>query len=452
MKEIKLKKIDIFSIVLGAIIGWGSFMLPGTKFLKESGVINTFLGLLFGVVCIIIIEKNYLVMMQNHDEEGGEFSYTYNNLGKKHGFIVGWFLTLAYFTMIPLNATAFPLVIQKIFGDVLEFGYLYSIAGYNIYLGEILMSSLVIIAFAYLNLKGIKKTSKVQNLIIFSLITMVMLVLLGMIIKGNKLQFLDVYIKDYSFSISEIAKVFAITPFAFIGFDAIPQLSNELGFSKKKASRVALISLVMGALIYNVLNIITALAYSPEQALTLDWAAGSAVLSTLGKGAFLLLIIALTAAVWSGINGFMICSSKLLGSIANYKMLPLKIGKINKNGVFGNAIIFISIISLIAPWFGRQAIIWIVDMSSLGASVAYFYVSLIGLKKACTNKSKLLAIVGTIISVIFMILLILPTSPAALAKESLIALAIWCVIGIVAYLKIRLKKEEVRENFVKCAR
>lgn len=437
MKEIKLSRIDIFSIVLGAIIGWGSFMLPGTKFLKESGVINTFLGLFLGVICIIIIEKNYLIMMQTHDEEGGEFSFTYNNLGKKHGFIVGWFLTLAYFTMIPLNATAFPLVIKKIFGGILEFGYLYNVAGYNIYLGEILTSSIIIIAFAALNLNGIKKTSKVQNLIIFSLISMTFIVLVGMIIKGNRIDFINTYINKYSFDLSQIIKVFAITPFAFIGFDSIPQLSKELNFSKKKASRVAVISLVMGALIYNVLNIITALAYSPEQASSLEWAAGSAVLSTLGKGAFFLLIIALTAAVWSGINGFMICSSKLLGSIANYKMLPSKMGKVNKNGVFSNAIIFITIVSLIAPWFGRQAIIWIVDMSSLGASVAYFYVSFIVLKESKNTKDKILAGIGVVISIIFMLLLILPISPAALSKESLIALIIWCIIGFIAYYKIQ---------------
>ncbi|MDU5412427.1 MAG: amino acid permease, partial [Clostridium perfringens] len=211
MKEIKLSRIDIFSIVLGAIIGWGSFMLPGTKFLKESGVINTFLGLFLGVICIIIIEKNYLIMMQTHDEEGGEFSFTYNNLGKKHGFIVGWFLTLAYFTMIPLNATAFPLVIKKIFGGILEFGYLYNVAGYNIYLGEILTSSIIIIAFAALNLNGIKKTSKVQNLIIFSLISMTFIVLVGMIIKGNRIDFINTYINKYSFDLSQIIKVFAIT-------------------------------------------------------------------------------------------------------------------------------------------------------------------------------------------------------------------------------------------------
>ncbi|HAT4330548.1 TPA: amino acid permease [Clostridium perfringens] len=424
MKEIKLSRIDIFSIVLGAIIGWGSFMLPGTKFLKESGVINTFLGLFLGVICIIIIEKNYLIMMQTHDEEGGEFSFTYNNLGKKHGFIVGWFLTLAYFTMIPLNATAFSLVIKKIFGGILEFGYLYNVAGYNIYLGEILTSSIIIIAFASLNLNGIKKTSKVQNLIIFSLISMTFIVLVGMIIKGNRTDFINTYINKYSFDLSQIIKVFAITPFAFIGFDAIPQLSKELNFSKKKASRVAVI-------------IITALAYSPEQASSLEWAAGSAVLSTLGKGAFFLLIIALTAAVWSGINGFMICSSKLLGSIANYKMLPSKMGKVNKNGVFSNAIIFITIVSLIAPWFGRQAIIWIVDMSSLGASVAYFYVSFIVLKESKNTKDKILAGIGVVISIIFMLLLILPMSPAALSKESLIALIVWCIAGFIAYYKIQ---------------
>ena len=330
--------------------------------------------------------------------------------------------------------TAFPLVIKKIFGGILEFGYLYNVAGYNIYLGEILTSSIIIIAFAALNLNGIKKTSKVQNLIIFSLISMTFIVLVGMIIKGNRIDFINTYINKYSFDLSQIIKVFAITPFAFIGFDAIPQLSKELNFSKKKASRVAVISLVMGALIYNVLNIITALAYSPEQASSLEWAAGSAVLSTLGKGAFFLLIIALTAAVWSGINGFMICSSKLLGSIANYKMLPSKMGKVNKNGVFSNAIIFITIVSLIAPWFGRQAIIWIVDMSSLGASVAYFYVSFIVLKESKNTKDKILAGIGVVISIIFMLLLILPISPAALSKESLI---VWCIIGFIAYYKIQ---------------
>lgn len=440
MNKGNLNKVDIFSIVLGAIIGWGSFMLPGTKFLKESGVINTFLGLILGVICIIIIEKNYSVMMRIHDEDGGEFSYTYNNLGKKHGFIVGWFLTLAYFTMIPLNATAFPLVIKKLFGGILEFGYLYNIAGYDVYIGEILVSTIIILIFAWLNLSGIKKTSKVQNTIIFSLILMIIIITIGMIINGDREKFINTYVEEYYFDLGQIAMVFAITPFAFIGFDAIPQLSKELNFSKRQASIVAIFSLVIGALIYNILNVITALAYTPAEAMKLEWAVGSAVLSTLGKGSFILLIIALCSAVWSGINGFMICSSKLLGSIANYKMLPSKIGELNKNGVFKNAIKFIAIVSLIAPWFGREAIIMIVDMSSLGASIAYFYVSFIALNKVEDNISKLVAVIGIIISIILILLLLLPFSPAVLTTGSIIALLIWCLIGIIFYYKLNALK------------
>ena len=231
--------------------------------------------------------------------------------------------------------------------------------------------------------------------------------------------------------------VFAITPFAFIGFDAIPQLSNEYKFSAKKASIVAVTGLIIGTVIYNILNIITALAYTPEQAVALEWATGSAVLSTLGKVAFFMLIMALCGAVWSGINGFMICSSKLLGSVARYKMLPDKMGKVNKSGVYKNAILFLTSISLIAPWFGREVIIWIVDMSSLGAAVAYLYVSYIAYRKTERRSGKIFSILGVMISILFILLLLLPMSPAGLGKESMISLLIWSVMGIIFYFNIK---------------
>lgn len=435
MVESKLNKIDIFSIVLGAIIGWGSFTLPGTKFLREAGVINTAFGLILGVICIIIIEKNYEFMLSCDIDEGGEFSYTYKNMGKNHSFVVGWFLTLAYFTMIPLNATAFPLVIKRVFGNILEFGYLYEVAGYDVYLGDIIVSSMIILIFALINIKGLKKTSKVQNFIILNLVLMVMLVFMGMVIKGDKSSFVNTYIRSYSFDLGEIAKVFAITPFAFVGFDAIPQLCKNFKLSPKRASMVAITSLLIGAAIYNILNIITALAYSPEEAMVLEWATGSAVFETLGKVAFLMLIVALCAAVWSGINGFMICSSKLLGGIALHDMLPAQIGHINKDGVFNKAILFITGASLIAPWFGRQVIIWIVDMSSLGAAIAYFYVSLISFRICPSTQGKVFGIIGIMVSILFVLLILLPMSPAFLGKEALILLFLWIGIGVIFYLK-----------------
>ena len=71
----KLGVSEVFAILLGAIIGWGSFMLPGTKFLPNSGVINTSIGLFVGTMAIVMIERSYRYMLQQDIDEGGEFSF-----------------------------------------------------------------------------------------------------------------------------------------------------------------------------------------------------------------------------------------------------------------------------------------------------------------------------------------------------------------------------------------
>ncbi len=436
MKKGSLSQIDVFAIVLGSIIGWGSFMLPGTKFLIESGVINTAIGLFLGAFGIIIIEKSYRVMLSRLKSDGGEFTYTYENMGRTHGFIVGWALLLAYLTMIPLNSTAFPLVIKKLFGNVLEFGYLYTIAGYRVYLGEILTSSAIVLTFAYINISGIDETSKVQNIIIMALVTLIAIVFTGMLLKSDRDKFVANYVSNYKFDLGQIARILAISPFIFVGFDTIPQVSQEFNFSPKKASKIAVVSLLLSSLMYNLLNISTGLAYSAEEAISLDWALGTGVLENLGKFGFILLVIALSAAVTSGINGFMLSTSKLMGAIGEHKMLPKKFASRNSNNVFHNTIKFATAISLIAPWFGREVIIWIVDMASVGAAVAYLYVCLISYDLVEGTKNKIYSILGVIISASFILLLLVPSSPAALGKESLIALVAWILLGGIFYFSL----------------
>ena len=50
------------------------------------------------------------------------------------------------------------------------------------------------------------------------------------------------------------------------------------------------------------------------------------------------------------------------------------------------AIIFLVAVSLIAPWLGRTALTWIVDMSSTGVSIAYFITCLSATKLFSFNK------------------------------------------------------------------
>ena len=443
--ENKLNPIDILSIALGSIIGWGSFTLPGSKFLPESGVINTAIGLTLGGLAVIFIQIAYRVMMENHLEDGGEFSYTYRNMGKLNGFIVGWSLILCYLSLVPLNATAFVLVMKRLFGPSLEKIYLYSVAGYPVYLSEVLIASLVIVLFAYINIRGIKSSARAQNTMVLLLVINVVIVLSLMLLKADKSIFIENYMVGEEINFGKISKVLAIAPFLFVGFDVIPQVSTELNFKPKKAITIGVISLFAGIFIYNSLNLITSLAYGPEEALKQEWALGSAVLNNLGIVVFIMLCIALTSAVVTGINGFMLGSSKLVGALSAYRLFPEKYKEKNKVGVNENAIKFVTLIGLIAPFFGRQVILYIVDMSSLLAAIAYLYVCYISSKIAASKLESYLSKIGAAVSFIFILLLVVPTSPARLSFPSIIFMILWVMAGVFYYRKCSARFKTVRD-------
>lgn len=428
----KLNKIDILALALGSIIGWGSFTLPGSKFLHESGIISTAMGLILGGLAIVFIQKGYHIMMQSHHEDGGEFSYTYEHMGKANGFAAGWALALCYLSMIPLNATAFVLVIKKLLGSAVNFGYLYQVAGYPVYISEIIIASFIILVFAYINMKGLKLSSKVQNIMILLMVINIIIVFIFMFIKTDHHLIMDTYIRNYEFNINQVARVFAIVPFLFVGFDVIPQVSTDLNFEPGKATKIAVLAIFAGVVFYNITNITTGLVYTPEKALLEEWALGTAVMDYMGYMGFLLLVISLAGAVAGGINGFMLSSSKLIGALANYQLMPEKYGKENQNGVFENGIKFVTMVSLIAPWFGREVIIYIVDMSSFMAAVAYFYVCYIAVKNS-KGFNRIFSAIGLCMSILFMGLLVIPGSPARLSTPSMGLMILWAGMGYLYY-------------------
>ncbi|MFI3166621.1 MAG: APC family permease [Bacillota bacterium] len=427
----KLHTTEIFAIILGAIIGMGSFILPGSKFLPTAGVINTTIGLFIGTMCIVVIERSYRFMMSCEITEGGEFSFANMCFGDRHSFVVGWFLFLAYMTLIPLNASAFPIVLNYIFPDALNFGYLYTIAGDAVYIGEVLVSTLLIALFATINLVGVKSTGKVQKYIIYCMVISIFVVFVAMMINADFAVFNTNYVENYTFDFSAVLVVIAVTPFLFIGFDAIPQLVKDLGVSKRKASAISVVALLFGMMIYMILNFMTGLAYSPSQASTFGWALGSGVMENVGAWAFVIITIAIACAVSAGINGFMVCSQKLIGSMARSDVMPNFLSKQNKYGVNKNTIYFVSIIGCCLCLFGREVVVWIVDMCSFGAGVAYFYVCLGTVIKSQDKVTKFFGVAGIVISVGVLLLLVLPFSPAKLSLAPMLFLIAWIIAGAV---------------------
>ena len=434
----KLGYFDVFSLVIGSIIGWGSFTLPGKQFLSKSGIINTTLGLFVGGVLVMVIQVAYHIMLKYNTEEGGEFSYALNNLGRGHGFIVGWSLSLCYLSMIPLNASAFVLLFKVLFGEKLSFGYLYSIAGYSVWTSDIILMSLIIILFMIVNIRGLHLSSLVQNIMSTLLVIIVFILVVFVGMRSDIIVFKNNYINSYKFSFAEISSVIAIVPFLFVGFDVIPQVAKELKFKPQKATIITVVSIAFGALIYSLLNLIAGFSFSPLEAKSTNWAVADSVIKTTGYVGFSFMLIALWAAINGGINGFMIASSKLISSLSDNNIMDKKYSVKNENGVYPYAIVFVSGVSLLAPWIGREVILYIVDISSVLAAVAYGYVSYVSYLYSVKKSDKLLCLLSLVVSIGFIFLLLCPLSPAVLKLPSLIILAVWSFVGFVIY-----KKEKI---------
>ena len=440
--EKNMGMLDVLSLAIGAIIGWGAFVLPGDLFIKDTGVVNTFIGMSIGAVIMIIIEKNYGFLLSKDAVAGGEYAFTFKSFGRKHAIICGWFLSLAYICIVPLNATALALVAKTMFPGLLEKGLLYSIAGFNIYFAEAMTATIAMIVFAWMNIKGVKMASKFQTIMTLALMGIILYMAAFFMSKPNFEMSLMVGHFDKSLlNVGNILRIVAIAPFAYIGFDCIPQVAEEFNFEAKKASHLAVISIIVGLIIYMILMLITSSAFTQEMLLTgnINWATGNAAELYFGKAGLYCLGLSLLMAIVAGINGFYMASSRLIFSMARAKAIPAWFEELDeKSKAPKNAIIFVMLISLIAPWMGRKVLLWIVDMSSLGAAIGYLYTSLSAYVQAKKDGNKFIqatGMFGGLAGVAFAMLLLVPGMPGAISLPSYIVLIIWSVLGVILYSK-----------------
>jgi len=464
-----LSPVNVWAIAFGCIIGWGSFVNPGKKFLPNSGVAGTAIAMALGALVMIIIAFSYAYLVPKHPEAGGEFTFTKAYFGKRRAFLCGWFLLAAYLTNVPMNSTAIGLIVDGLDGgaDILKFGFHYSIAGFEVYLGEILLSMAILLLFAMLNMQGVKRAGVVQTVLSGLLIGSVLLLSVSVFLSSKaRLGNLEPIwgfdkaaamaagataenIEEFAHGgpmgkLSAVLVTFAIAPWAFVGFDTIPQAAEEFKFSYQKVIGIMVIAILFGCFVYVSNNTVAAIALEnwPEKVMAGDWVLLVAVEELLGVPGKILVGVAVSCAVLSGIMGFYLASSRLLFSMARDGYLPEVFGLVDqKSGTPRNAMLFCLFVSLSGPILGREALGWFVDMSAIGASMGYLFTCASTLKSIRRDRDAsggliAMAAIGAVFSVAFMVLQLIPI-PGLIGvhfcTESYIMLAAWLLIGAVFY-------------------
>ncbi len=131
-------------------------------------------------------------------------------------------------------------------------------------------------------------------------------------------------------------------------------------------------------------------------------------------------------------------------AMSKSNILPKRLGELNAAGIPRNAILFIVGISCVIPFFGRTAIGWPVDVSSIGAAIAYGYTSAAAFRIRDNSEQyrhlfiKGSGVVGVLFSIFFCLLLVIPNyiTGSVMAAPSYLLLAVWCILGFLLYHRV----------------
>ena len=461
-KRVKLKKSmgagSIWAVALGSIIGWGCFIQGGLWTQRAGGPLPLFLGFLVGGLLMIVVGYSYSYMIAKFPVAGGEFAYAYKGFGRTASYICGWMLSLGYLSIVALNATARPVLASDIFPGVFNKGYLYTIAVYDVYMGEVAIALFFIILFGIMNYMGAKSVGKLQLAMVLIMCAAVVISVVGTIVTGSfdAANLAPAYGAGGKTFGGGFISILALAPFLYVGFDCIPQSAEEYDFPPQKCKLLIISALIIGAVIYGLMALVTdcvipwqdVLALTDASGAPVKWHTGAVLEMAMGKIGVVFVAVAVCMGIFTGMNGFFMTSSRLLFGMARAKMLPAAFAKIHpKHKTPSICIIFVMIVCCICPFFGREVIGWVVDMCSVGTAFGYFFTcagAYILLKKYGdendTNRiHPVVALGGCVISVAILLLLIVPGSPAFMAPQSFVALVAWIVLGVIFYFCSRKK-------------
>ncbi len=458
----RLSPLAVWALAFGCAVGWGSFVMPGTTFLPIAGPLGTVLGVTIGALVMLLIGVNYHFLMNRYPDAGGTVSFSNNAFGHDYGFLSAWFLGLVYLAIIWANSTAIPLIFRSIFGDVLRFGYCYTIAGYDIFIGEVAVSLFADLLFGVVCLRGTKVSGTVQTVLALILVGGVLFGFFAVFLKTDTtptLQGLEPLFSPDHKPFAGVMLIAFLAPWAFAGFESISQSTEEFRFSTKKALRIMVVALLTAAVAYILLALIGAAAlpegFSDRVEYLRDLGEQSglrgmpvfyAISAAAGTPGLIILGVAAAAAIITGLVGNMTAASRMIYSIARDGLIPAPLGKLNSHGAPENAILLLIALALPIPFLGRAAIGWIVDVNTIGVTVAYFFSSAAAFREARRTprgedgKRKgclycVTGLLGAAISAGFLLYFLIPnkSNVADLSTESYLMLLSWSVLGFIVY-------------------
>ena len=467
-----LSPLAVWALSFGCAVGWGAFVMPGTTFLPAAGPLGTALGILVGAVIMFIIGVNYHYLMNKYPDAGGTLTYTIKTFGYDHGFMSAWFLILVYVAIIWANASALGLISKNLLGTTFQFGFHYQIFGYDVFFGEVLLSVAAIVICGLVCMYGKRFAAGLQVLFALLLLGGVAVCAIAVFCadSANMVELTPVFAPNGKIPAMQIFTIVALSPWAFVGFESVSNSTAGFKFPVKKTIWILAAALLTSTFCYVALTLMSARIVPVFDAGSVpyfeNWSdyiadlgnmkglaalpAFYAAYDTIGRitgdnAGVVLLGVAAFAGIMTGLIGNFIAASRLIYTMTEDGILPEWFGRLDAHGNPRNALAFLMGISVFIPFLGRTAISWIVDVNTVGATIAYAYTSADAYataRKEQNQKIQVTGIIGLVMSAIFF-LYFMAWSAGAMSTESYLILATWSILGFV-YFRVVFSKDQDR--------
>jgi amino acid transporter len=367
-----VRRREVFALAFGAMIGWSWVALSG-HWIAGAGSLGAIFAFLAGGVAVIFVGFTYAELAAAMPLAGGEHVYSHRALGSLAAFVCTWAILLGYTSVVAFEAVALPTVIDYLVPGFAR-GQLWTIAGWDVKFTWVLTGVIAAVLMTLVNILGISTAARLQWMITVLILLAGLALAAGSLFSGSAANLQPLF--DHG--ARGILGVLVMVPFMFVGFDVIPQSAEEADMPFREIGTTLMLSIIMAVAWYAVIiwAVSSGLGEAQRSASSLPTAdAAVAVLG--GEWAGKLLVIAGIGGILTSWNAFLIGGSRALYAMANAGQLPAAFGRLHPRfNTPHNAILLIGALSVIAPFFGRPAMVWLVDAGGLGIVVAYGFVAL----------------------------------------------------------------------------
>ncbi|HOI72331.1 MAG TPA: APC family permease [Methanobacterium sp.] len=308
------------SIGIGAIIGTGIFVLLGVAAgLAGPSVIFSFI---IAGITALLTGLSSAELSSFITEEGGSYIYTTKAFGKFPGFVIGWIKSFDYI----IGASAVSIGFASYFTYFLHLPPIRSTI--------ITIATVWPIILMLLNIKGMREASVANTgLVVLKVSALVVFIITGvyyMILHGNPSNYYPFFPNGLNGMLSGAAIIF----FAFIGFNTITMVAEEVKHPQKNVPRAVLLSFAVCTLLYIGVSLV-AVGLVNWQILGQSTAPLETALGVATNNIWILEFVAISAlfATTSVILSSIIGGSRALFSMARQDVIPEVFSKISGNGI-----------------------------------------------------------------------------------------------------------------------